>query len=324
MHKNLSTANLSRRPNRAIPDRGGEISTQGYVDTLGGKIQDNDVAATDIATARSRRATGLNLLIVHHNVTGGKHDTPQPDTRKSHDAPPFPPAELPCGFTIIYGGEAARKFGWRKGRRVVRFPGIGLGGIMLPASNVVVNDQEVEPGGTAGTSGRDVCRGHVVVLDFPAKRIYVALRADLPAAVWDRTVWTPAEIRGGKVFVHLKLNGADYKDLFLDTGSSAFPLIVDTGQWKTLTQTVDDNHPPKEITASSWGKKVKFVGAPALGAIEIASLSLDHPMIFHTPADPNGFHSQPHGAYGLLGNALFWNDILVLDFSITPQLGILR
>ncbi|PYT25602.1 MAG: hypothetical protein DMG57_24870 [Acidobacteria bacterium] len=226
--------------------------------------------------------------------------------------------------TIIYGGEAARKFGWRKGRRVVRFPGIGLGGIMLPASNVVVNDQEVEPGGTAGTIGLDVLIGHVVVLDFPAKRIYVALRADLPAAVWDRTVWTPAEIRGGKFFVHLKLNGADYKDLFLDTGSSAFPLIVDTGQWKTLTQTVDDNHPPKEITASSWGKKVKFVGAPALGAIEIASLSLDHPMIFHTPADPNGFHSQPHGAYGLLGNALFWNDILVLDFSITPQLGILR
>jgi hypothetical protein len=50
-----------------------------------------------------------------------------------------------------------------------------------------------------------------------------------PAAVWDRTVWTPAEIRGGKFLVHLKLNGAEYKDLFLDTGSSAFPLIVDTG-----------------------------------------------------------------------------------------------
>ena len=213
--------------------------------------------------------------------------------------------------TIIYSGEAAKKFGWRKGRRVVRVPGIGLGGTLLPASNVVVNGQEVEPGGTAGTIGLDVLIGHVVVLDFPAQRIYVTLRADIPAAVWDRTVWTPAEIRGGKFFVHFKLNGAESKNLFLDTGSSAFRLIMDTGQWKMHTQTADDHHPPKVITANSWGKELQFVGAPALGAIEIESLRLDHPMIFHTPADPDSYHSQPHGAYGPLGNALFWNDILV-------------
>jgi len=46
----------------------------------------------------------------------------------------------------------------------------GFAEITEDASNVVVNDREVEPGGTAGTIGLDVLIGHVVVLDFPAKR----------------------------------------------------------------------------------------------------------------------------------------------------------
>lgn len=226
-------------------------------------------------------------------------------------------------MTVIYGSEAARRFGWRPGQKMVHVPGIGMGGTTLPAADVQVATN-FQNGGTAGTIGLDVLIGRVLILDFPARRIYVLQRADLPAAVRGRTSWAPAEIRRGKFLVHARLNGADCNGLFLDTGSSAFPLMVDAGHWKTLTRPTYGEPPAKEVSVNSWGKQVKFVGQPALGAIEIASLRVDHPLIFHGPEDPLGLQKQSQAISGLLGNALFWDDILVLDFGITPQLGILR
>ena len=225
--------------------------------------------------------------------------------------------------TIVYGGEVARQFGWKPGQKMVRIPGIGMGGVTLPAADVLV-PANFQNRGTAGTIGLDVLIGHVVILDFPARRIYVMQRADLPAAVRARTSWAPAEIRRGKFLVHARLNGADCNGLFLDTGSSAIPLMVDTAHWKMLTRPTYGEPPAKEVSVNSWGKQVKLVGQPALGAIEIASLRVDHPLIFRMPEDSGGSRQQPQAVSGLMGNALFWDNILVLDLGATPQLGILR
>lgn len=66
----------------------------------------------------------------------------------------------------------------------------------------MVNNQEVEPGATAGTIGLDVLIGQVVVLDFPAKRIYLMLRADLPAGSHGR------RLQKGPLGYGSKLGGA--------------------------------------------------------------------------------------------------------------------
>src|SRR5437899_12700667 len=44
--------------------------------------------------------------------------------------------ELDTGadVTVIYGGERAAQFGWRKGRKSVRIPGFNLAGTALPAT----------------------------------------------------------------------------------------------------------------------------------------------------------------------------------------------
>jgi hypothetical protein len=226
-------------------------------------------------------------------------------------------------MTIVYSGETAKRFGWTPGQMTVHIPGIGMGGATLPAADVQVATR-YQGGATAGTIGLDVLIGHIVILDFPARRIYIMMRADLPAAVRARTSWAPAEIRRGKFFVHARLNGADCDSLFLDTGSSALPLIVDADHWKTLTRPTYGERPAKEVSVSAWGKDVKLVGQPALGAVEIASVRVEHPLIFRRPDDSGGSQKQPHPIAGLIGNALFWDDILVLDFGVTPQLGILR
>ena len=69
------------------------------------------------------------------------------------------------------------------------------------------------------------------------------------------------------------------------------------------------------MTTNSWGKQVTLVGAPILGRIEFASVRFEHPKVFYTKETPAGFRSLAFSVSGLLGTALFWDDIVVLDFD---------
>ena len=121
-----------------------------------------------------------------------------------------------------------------------------------------------------------------------------------------------------------KLNGAEIHDLFFDTGSSAFPLIVDFERWRLITGRIDGTEAPIQVTTNSWGTQITLVGAPMLGRIEFASVCFEHPKVFYTKETPAGFRSLAFSVSGLLVNALFWDDIVVLDLSVSPQFGILR
>jgi hypothetical protein len=55
------------------------------------------------------------------------------------------------------------------------------------------------------------------------------------------------------------------------------------------------------------------------------SVSLEKSMVYYNAEQPD-FFVKNWGAstIGLMGNAPFWNEILVLDFGTYPALGILR
>jgi hypothetical protein len=228
--------------------------------------------------------------------------------------------------TIIYGAEAER-WGWRKGAEWVRVPAISLGGSSISAAMLyVMADMKTKPGSTAGTVGLDLLLGQIAVLDYPGKRFCLIRRADAPEELrlHKRGAWVSAEIRDGKFFVHSKLNGQVLKDVFFDTGASAFPLMVDFETWKTLTGKVGEADASTRIVGNSWGKPMPFIGAPATGALQVGPLQLPSPIIFYRGTEPDHFKKYPYPATGLLGNAPFWNDVIVLDLGVHPAFGILR
>lgn len=228
--------------------------------------------------------------------------------------------------TIVYGAEAER-WGWRKGAEWVRVPDISLGGGSTSAAMLyVMPDMKVKPGGTAGTVGLDLLLGQIAVIDYPGKRFCLIRRADAPEELrlHKRGAWVSAEIRDGKFFVKAKLNDQRLDGVFFDTGASVFPLTVDFEKWKALTARTGEADATRKLMGSSWGKPNPLIGAPAIGALQIGSLQLPSPLVFYQGAQPEYFKKYPYPATGSLGNAPFWNDVIVLDLGVHPAFGILR
>ena len=226
--------------------------------------------------------------------------------------------------TILYGAEAAR-WGWKKGDRDVRVPNVRLGALQIPAAKLaVLLDMPTPLGDAAGTVGLDLLLGATVVIDYPRQRFAVLPRADAPSSLLRPAARAPGVIRNGKFFIAVKLNGTEVDDLFFDSGSSAFPLMVDFERWKALTGLPDERAATSQFRGTSWGKAITFPGAPALGALEIGGVKIDHPLVYFRASEPSHFKEFPFKAGGAIGNAPFWNRIVVLNLGVHPSLGLLE
>ena len=228
--------------------------------------------------------------------------------------------------TVLYGTDLASRLGWSQGRRSVKLPGIRVGETLLPATWAQVQGDRVpEAGQSAGTLGLDVLIGKVVIIDFPGKRLFVIPRADVPGALWNRIVWTDAEIRNGKFFVHLRVNGRQINDLFFDTGASMFPAIFDVARWESTTGRSEAGA-TQRVRVNSWGRKVNMLGAPITSAVEVDSLRYEKPLVFFQKEKdaPSNFMNWPFPVGGSIGNALFFDEVIAMDLGVFPQFWIVR
>lgn len=226
--------------------------------------------------------------------------------------------------SMIYGDEAERR-GWvEPGRTSQRVESIRLGGTRVPPGRLITRP-EITPaaGELAGTVGLDLLLGHVVLLDYPRQRFCVVPRADAPRLLLRNTTWADAaEIRNGKFFVTVTLAGKQLDALFFDTGASYLAVSVDEERWKALTGRASGSGAAERVTGRSWGRRVAMHGAPALGPLRVGPLRFGCPTIFYRPDEPTQFRGFPYPADGSLGNAPFWNEVIVLDLGVWPAFGI--
>jgi hypothetical protein len=132
----------------------------------------------------------------------------------------------------------------------------------------------------------------------------------------DAATWTPAELRFGKLFVPMTLNGERMDGVFYDSGSSALTLDVDLADWKRLTGKASEKEATSKVDGHAWGHDVVEIVAPAKGDLIIANRTFSHPTISTEPAKPTSYKDM--GAQDLLGNQPFLSDIVVLDMGVHP------
>ena len=113
---------------------------------------------------------------------------------------------------------------------------------------------------------------------------------------WRREAdWTPAEIRHGKLFVDLDLNGKKLDGILYDTGSSPDALAVDFSLWKEATGRSGTKDATTYANAQSWGRELEFIGAPASGDLKIGNHVYQRPLMTTVPAQPDSFQSEYGG-----------------------------
>lgn len=182
-----------------------------------------------------------------------------------------------------------------------------------------------------GTVGVDVFVHHIVVLDFPHRRIAM-LDEDqaLPADLASQAVFLPVQFdkaHGWHIFIPVKIDGKDYPDdFFYDTGSSAIQLETVKQTWQQLTGLTGDEKGLDTFISLDWGQEETFAKAPIQGELSIGPVKVDKPLaqtMLH--GRPEGDLSSAHfHVLGLIGNAPFYDKYLLIIDVPHKRLGILQ
>ena len=228
--------------------------------------------------------------------------------------------QLDTGATVsmIPGGSAAKfgiehQYNREDGNWYTTPIDLELAGGQYPGREVFV-DPELTRSEPAGTVGLDLLEGKIVVLDLAGQR-FCLNDPDAPgvAALLEKTAFTPARFRDGKLFIEARLGGEAFDDIFYDTGASAFPLQVDLSFWKQLTGRNGDEESNTRWEVRSADKTVAFIGAPAVGSLEIGQARIENPMVFFREDQPDLFAEWEFSTRGFIGNVPFLEQVVVLD-----------
>jgi hypothetical protein len=224
--------------------------------------------------------------------------------------------------TLLYD-DVAEDHGWATYDGMYRVPSFRIGDMSLGPVWIRTREETAARGELIGSLGLDLLVGSLVVIDYPGRRLALLRHGDAPAWLWQETSWTPAVLRDAKLFLYVILGGEGVDNLVFDTGSSSFDIIVDVDDWTRFTGYDDPDRAPIQRKVDSWGKKLTAVGAPARGPLTIGSVHVADAEVFFLKEQPKLFSSWPFPARGLVGNAAFWDRVVILDLGIRPRFGVL-
>lgn len=225
--------------------------------------------------------------------------------------------------TLVYGDIPAER-GWETHDGMVHVPDFEIGGIRLGPTWLRTRADGGEDGELSGSLGLDLLVGYLVLIDYPGRRLALLRHGEAPLWLLRRTTWAPAELRDAKLFLNVVLAGESLVGLFFDTGASAFDITVDFDRWVELTGCADPESAPTQWTVNSWGNQVVILGAPARGPLIIGSARIPDPQVYYLKEQPNFFRQWPFPAEGLVGNAPFWDRVVIMDLGIRPRFGLLQ
>lgn len=238
----------------------------------------------------------------------GKHDWYQLDTG--------------ADVVIAYGNRPHEGWSPTEGAEgEMRIPRAQFAGMSFPAILAypmkTISDENLQ-----GTVGLDLLVGRTFIIDFPKKRICLIERADLPDSLIRAADWSDAEIRHGKLFINMTLNGKKLDEILYDTGSSPTTLDLDLNLWKEFTGRAGSSEATTHSKGQSWGHEIESIGAPATGDLTIGHHVYRTPLLTTIPARPDSYRTN-YRAQGSLGNALFTDSIVILDLGAHPRFGII-
>jgi hypothetical protein len=198
-------------------------------------------------------------------------------------------------------------FGFAVGDIVVKTSGVKVRNIN-EAAGIYWDDTNVVD--IIGTIGSDLLDGRVVVIDYPARRIFVGDR--IPDGVLTRAPMSPFSYRERRILLGDVHVDGEPTDLMFDTGSSALALLTSAGKWRKMT---GDGAGSEQFQVNSWGRKVMAFVAPTQSRISFGPVVMPLETVAYTEgvSPAQQLMMSAAGVGGMTGNKLFVNRILVLD-----------
>lgn len=225
--------------------------------------------------------------------------------------------------TILYG-KIATQAGWATATaEQFRAQTLTVAGATTNRPEIFLNREMEADADVQGTLGLPALFGRVAVVDYPGQRFCLFAEPDLPAALATGGS-VHAMLRNGKFYIPLKAGSFASDLMVFDTGSSEMALHVDLAAWKTLTGRSDTQGAPAALKGMAWGNPFVLAGAPSAEPMTIGKVTLGQPILFTNPATPNSFDEWPMPTAGVIGNAPFWDGMVVMDMTAAMRFRVIR
>ncbi len=168
-----------------------------------------------------------------------------------------------------------------------------------------------------GTVGLDIFRKRVLMIDFIDQKFAVADSVtQLDINHLNAMDTLAIKLIFNKMFVSdIKIEDKPLDNIIYDSGSSIFSLIVTKEKWQKLTGRSGDEVDNIVIKVPAWQKEIKVVGAPLKENLFLGNLKVEHPVIFYGILENLNLSKAPFKLEGLIGNVLFLNSIIIIDFN---------
>lgn len=155
-----------------------------------------------------------------------------------------------------------------------------------------------------GTIGVDMFQDKVLTIDFPNQQFCVS------DEIQDNsTNFIPIELSSnGFIILPLKIGNKRFKCLY-DSGSSLFSIITYPGHVANFSGQPDND----SFTINSWGKQVMVYSRGLNAETIIMGHSIPNEKVY-TLNTVEDFLKESK-ADAILGNALFWNNTIIIDFK---------
>ena len=274
------------------------------------------IAADQLVDIRWVAAFGLERAALYVPVSiGGRHGYVQLDTgantaliRAALDRYGVP---YKLGEPLEWGGLA--------GAHRATVSNFRLGPVEIDRMGVLVYDPpEPPPGGGAstpelvhfGTLGRDFFGQGTLYLDFVADKVGVLPRRPRIAGA----AIPFADVAAARPVLALRVGSIELNAL-LDTGTSAFPLVVAPSDVAAVAGTADPPAAAGQLTVSSWGRPVVMTRYEGEFTLQFAGFELTVGEFYASPLQDELRRGTAGQITAIIGNAAFRGMRLALDFG---------
>ncbi|PXY02269.1 hypothetical protein DF185_06375 [Marinifilum breve] len=162
-----------------------------------------------------------------------------------------------------------------------------------------------------GSIGTDVLKGKVLVIDYPNSKMSITDASEMNASDYSFIPFQfLKENEDNRLLLPFTANGQELRVMF-DTGASMFQLSAPEKNAKMIC----DSQAVDSLLINSWGEKKKIIGLESNVELRFGEKVLPQLKVYYDPSNKYDFFYESNNVFGLTGNALFLNDVVVIDYQ---------
>jgi hypothetical protein len=135
---------------------------------------------------------------------------------------------------------------------------------------------------------------------------------DLPLLMEKEVSFVPVKIENGRIKIPLTIDTEEV-DVMFDTGSSIFSIVTspeNAGIFTDANQPVIDS-----ISGNNWGQTITAYGKKISKEIKLGKYKMPPALVYYTPKRGLKAFEDREKITGLMGNAWFLNNIVIIDYK---------